>query len=104
MRVEHILRAIAQIQSYVAGINEQEFITNSLRHDAVLRQFLVIGEAAGRITVEYQKKHPEVPWRIMKNTRNVIIHEYFGVKLEVVWDTIKTDLPALKNALSKLEK
>ena len=65
---------------------------------------MIVGEAAGRITGEYQEKHPEVPWRIMKNTRNVITHEYFGVKLNIVWDTIKKDLPPLKQALLKLEK
>lgn len=102
--IEDILKAGEEIASAVKELDREGFIKNRLVQGAVLYFFIIIGEAAGQVSGTFQKEHPEVPWQLMKTTRNIIIHEYFGVKLEIVWDTIKKDLPALKQALEKLEK
>lgn len=102
--IKHIRKAIAQIETYTKGLDEERFTKDTLVHDAVLRQLMIIGEAARRITNDFQNKHSEVPWRVMENTRNKIVHEYFGIRFDIVWDTIKNDLPALEKILEGINE
>lgn len=77
--LHHILAAIGLIKEYTRGMSENEFLANSMAHDAVVRQLEIIGEAARNISNEFQEKHPELPWTKMIGIRNKIIHEYFNV-------------------------
>ena len=70
--------------------------------DAVLRNITVIGEAASRVPETIQGESPEVPWADMRDMRNVVIHEYFGINKQILWDTIQTDLPPLAAPLQVL--
>lgn len=89
LRVEHILEAIARVQEYTAGLTEETFITNQMASDAVIRNFLIIGEAVRHIPLDFQAQHPEIPWALMQGMRNVLVHDYEMVKLETLWKTIK---------------
>lgn len=101
-RIRHILEAIKKIQVYTASMSVSDFSVNDLVVDAVLRNFIVIGEASRRIPSEAITAYPTIPWRLMQDMRNVVVHDYPNVNLAVVWDTIQNDLPPLIEPLKKL--
>ena len=98
----HILDAIGLIEEYTKGMSENEFLSHSMAHDAVVRQIEIIGETATNVSDEFRKKHPMLPWGKMIGIRNKIVHEYFNVNYAIVWDTIKDDLPNLKDLSKRL--
>jgi uncharacterized protein with HEPN domain len=100
--LHHILDAIDLIEGYTKGMTENEFLSNSMAHDAVIRQIEIIGEAARNVSDEFQEKYPRLPWAKMIGIRNKIIHEYFNVNFAIVWDTVKEDLPILKKSIKKI--
>lgn len=102
LRVQDILVAITTIQRHIANIAFEEFTANEVLVQAVLYNYIIIGEAARNIPPEIQALTPEIPWRIMSDMRNVMAHEYFRVNLEIVWDGIQTDLPPLVPQLQEL--
>ncbi len=69
-----------------------------MRSAAVIREFEIIGEAVGKLPDELKSRFPDIPWREIKDFRNLLIHEYFGVDLEIVWDAIRAELPPLLSA------
>jgi uncharacterized protein with HEPN domain len=94
-----MLDAIEKIEKYIQGISYEEFQKKDFLVDAVIRQCEVLGEAANRLDHALVEKHPEIPWGLIIGMRNRLIHEYFGVKENIVWATCKEDLPALKKNL-----
>lgn len=102
LRVQDILDAIATIQSYTAGMDYPAFDQDRRTVDAVLRNITVIGEAASRIPEAIQVASPEIPWADMRDMRNVVVHEYFGINRQILWDTTQTDLPPLVLQLQAL--
>lgn len=95
LRLQDILHAIEKIQAYTHNVNEEAFFSSSLLIDAVVRNFIIIGEAARHIPAEVRAAHPQTPWTDMQEMRNFLVHEYPKVDPEIVWRTIRTDLPAL---------
>ena len=100
-RIEHILTAIAKINDATA-CSLEEFLASTLKKDAVSYNFLIIGEAAGQISAETRALHPEIPWRVMVGMRNVLIHDYVQTDYNLVWRTVKEDLPRLCEQLQTL--
>lgn len=100
--IEHILEAIKTIESYKSGLTLESFSENRMASDAIIRELEIIGEASNNISDEFQKEHPDVPWRKIIGIRNTLIHEYFGVNKKVVWNTIENDLPELKKIMEEL--
>ncbi|MBN1360466.1 MAG: DUF86 domain-containing protein [Sedimentisphaerales bacterium] len=92
----HIRDAIDTIDEYLRGVSYDTFAGNKMMVDAVVRELEIIGEASNNLSYEFRERHTDVIWRQMKDTRNFLIHEYFGVNLKVVWDTCKDDLPQVK--------
>ena len=97
-----IVEATRLAMRYIAGKTQDEFRQDTLCQDAVIRRLEIIGEAARRLSPEARTTLPELTWHAMIGMRNLLIHEYDGVDLDIVWDTITTDLPALFKALEPL--
>lgn len=104
--LEHILDAIQRIERYVEPIrDEREFISAFIVQDAVIRNLEVIGEAANNVReadADYVAQHPSIPWDLIYGMRNRIFHGYFDINLDVVWQTIKDDLPKLRAQIRAL--
>jgi uncharacterized protein with HEPN domain len=100
--VEDILEALRKISSYTAGIGQEEFQRDSKTIDAVIRNLEILGEATRQLPVEFTVRYPNVPWRQIAGLRNRIVHEYFAIDLEIVWQVIRNDLPQLEAQLKSL--
>ncbi len=102
LRIEHVLEAIGKIQRYTNGLTEDTFAEQGMVVDAVIRNFQVIGEAVRHIPDEVQTRYPDVPWSLMQGMRHVLVHDYYAVKLDVVWRTIQESLPPLLEPLQNI--
>lgn len=106
----HILNSIERIEEYTEGMEEDHFLSNNLVQDGTIRQIEIIGEASKNISKDLRDKYPQIPWSDIAGMRNRLIHHYFGVNIKAVWDTVKVDIPVLKNEIlailndSKTEK
>jgi uncharacterized protein with HEPN domain len=102
VRIDDILTAIARIQQYTHGLNKDEFAGSDLVVDAVIHNFTVIGEAARHIPAEVAARYPELPLADMRGMRNKIVHGYFVVDSNILWNTIRNDLPPLVPILREM--
>ncbi len=94
--------AIAAIEEYTAGLDYETFAGDRKTYSATLREFIVIGEAIANIPDEIKKAVPTIEWRLIKDFRNFIVHEYFGVDARIVWDAVRQELPLLKIEVDRL--
>lgn len=97
-----ILDSIRRIESYTSGINKENFLENLMMQDAIMHQIEIIGEASNSISDDFQEKHSQLPWSQMRAIRNRIVHDYRGVNLHIIWDTVQNDLPALKEMILRI--
>lgn len=100
--LQDIVESIEKIQRYTERLTFKEFELNDMVIDAVVRNFEIIGEAAGRVPDEIYGKYPEVPWYKMKAMRNIMAHEYFRVDLEIIWSTARESLPPLAEKIKHI--
>ena len=101
--LQDILDSILAIEDYVREISFEDFINDRKTYSATIREFEIIGEAVNQIiNEEIIKRHKHISWRDIKDFRNLLIHEYFGVDFEIVWNTIMEDLPPLKTAVKSM--
>ena len=94
--IEDILTAIGRIDRYTRGLTHEAFLSDEKTIDAVVRNLEIIGEAARRIPASFAAAYPDIPWQQMAGLRNRIVHDYFGLDLEIIWQIIQGDLPQLK--------
>ena len=94
-----ILNSIEKIQGYMQNISYEEFKKNSLLTDAIVRNLEIIGEAVKQIPLEIKKENPSLEWKKIAGFRDILIHSYFTIDLEIVWDIVKNKLPALREAV-----
>ncbi len=100
-----MLQAIRRIGRYAGAMDEAAFLEDELVQDAVIRNIEVIGEAARnieRVHPDFSAKHPEVPWEDIYLMRNRVSHGYFSVDLEIIWKTVKRDVPVLERQIANL--
>ena len=100
--LEHVLESIKEIEKHIKKISKDEFWEDIKTQDAVIRRIEIIGEAVKNLPSEFKRKYPKIEWREITGMRDKLIHEYFGVNIDMVWETIKNDLPELKNKISKI--
>ena len=100
--LRHIIDAIDKIKRYAAGKTIDDLKDNDQLRDSVLMNLVVIGEEAARISGDFKTHHPDIPWHEMTGMRNIISHDYFSIKPEIVWQTIQQDLPHLREQIERL--
>jgi uncharacterized protein with HEPN domain len=97
-----MLIAARKIRQFIQGVSQERFQANDMMQSAILREIQVIGEAARMITEEAKAERKEVPWHALAGMRNRIVHAYFSIDLQIVWDTATQDMPALIEGLERI--
>ena len=100
--VQDILESIEKIETYTQGLTIQDFFQNDQIQDAVVRRFEIIGEATKNLPKELRDRYPDIPWRTIAGLRDVLIHSYFKINSELVWDVIDQQLPNLKSQIQRI--
>ena len=98
-RVRDILAALDAIAAYTDGMAFDAFVADARTRDAVVRNLMTMGESVRWIPDVILDAHPEVPWRVMRLVRNVVVHEYFGIDAAILSETVRGDLPPLSDPL-----
>lgn len=100
--LKDILEAIGRVQRYVGTMSLSDFMGNTEKQDAVVRNLEIIGEAVRSVSPEFRRKHNDVEWGQIAGLRDKLIHHYFGVNLKIVWDVVQEKLPGLKKQVADL--
>lgn len=102
--IRHIYDAIDKIEKRVKEISKEEFLRDDVIQDAIVRQFEILGEAINNLSDEIEEKYSQIEWSKAVGLRNALIHGYFDVDFNIVWDTIKNDLPSFKIQINEIIK
>lgn len=102
LRVQDILAEIAVVEEIITDLSMEAFSQNRQALRAVLYSLAVIGEAVASAIADLEAAEPTIPWHQIRGMRNAVIHEYFRVDVEIIWETARSDLPILKEALQRI--
>jgi len=100
--LQDILDSVDAILEFTDGLDADKFSKNRLVYSATIREFEIIGEATIHLSADTLSKYDQIFWRDLKDFRNILIHEYFGVDSQIVFNTVKNDLPLLKTVVEKM--
>ena len=100
--LEDMLRSLARIQTLTSGMSYDDFAKDLTKQEAVIRNLEIIGEASKHVPQAVRSTYPEVDWAGIAALRNILIHEYFGIDLEIVWDIIQNELPPLDAQINEI--
>ena len=99
--LRHIFEAGKNILRFTKGFTTEDFLADDVVQNAVMRQIEIIGEAAGKLSLDFRNSHPQVPWLDIIGMRNKLIHEYFGVDIKLVWKTVQKNIPELIKTINE---
>ena len=99
--LHHIYDSILKIEAY-AKTGEDKFFEESHWQDAIIRQLEILGEASKKLSKKFREEYQDIPWKRMAGLRDILIHEYFGVDLNAVWQIVERNIPQLKDQISKI--
>ncbi len=102
--LQDIIEAMESIEEFLGNMDLNELIEDDKTSSAIIRKFEIIGEATKHLPEDLKEKHPEIPWKSMFGMRDRLIHAYFGIDYELVWEAIKTEIPKLKPQLKEILK
>ncbi len=100
--IGHVRDAIQLIEKFTEGHTKEKFLQDELVQSAVVRQIEIIGEATKNISEQFRKKYPQIPWSDIARMRDKLIHQYFGVNVNRVWEVVKGDVPKLKEKIREI--
>lgn len=103
LRIAHILKAAAQI-TRIVSLPKEKALAVQANCDSLCYNFILIGEAAAAVSADFKDAHPEVPWAVMKQMRNILVHEYMQTNMDIVWSTAIRNVPDLVRQLESLQK
>ncbi len=99
-RLKHVLEAIGNVESYTEGLDLPMLSTDKLRLHACVYNVQVIGEAIYKLTKEFKDSHNATPWRMIEKMRHILVHDYYQINLDILWQVITDDLPILKEQIT----
>lgn len=102
--LNHILQSIDLIERYTSGRTEEDFLSSVELQDRVIRRLEIIGEAVKNLPEVLRANHPDINWREVAGMRDVLIHQYFDVDLELTWEVVQVDIPKLKMAVGLMKE
>ena len=100
--LDDICEAIDRIEQYISGMSFDMFSKDRKSVDAVVRNLEIIGEASNRLPTDFKDNHSQIQWHKVVGLRHRIVHEYFGIDLQIVWQILQKDLPSLREAISQI--
>ncbi|MCZ6624322.1 MAG: DUF86 domain-containing protein [Deltaproteobacteria bacterium] len=100
--LDDILGAIAKVRRYTAGFSQEEFFKDEKTLDAVARNLEIIGEAVKKIPPRLRTQYPSVDWKKVAGLRDILVHEYFGIDSEIIWDILQNKLPGLEKQVQRM--
>jgi uncharacterized protein with HEPN domain len=102
--MEHILECIELIEYYTEDLTKDEFLNSVLLQDAIIRRIEIIGEAIKNLPDDLKTEYPQVPWKSIAGMRDIVVHEYFGIDLNLTWKVVKRDIPSLKEKILEIKE
>ena len=102
--LNHILESIKLIEKFIKGKSKKEFLDSIQLQDSIIRRLEIISEAVKNLPSDFKNKHKNIAWKKVGGLRDILIHHYFGVDLDLTWDVIKRDLPNLKEKIKNIFK
>ena len=104
IHVSFILECIELVEEYLKGLTETEFLNSTQQQDAIIRRVELIGEAVKNISPEVKDRYPEIPWKRIAGMRDILVHDYLGLDLEITWNVAQVEIPELKTKMLEVRR
>jgi len=101
--LDDIFTCLERIQVYISGLSYDDFASDQKTQDAVIRNIEILGEASKKLSEDIKQTYNEIPWKMIAGTRDRLIHDYFGVNIDIIWEIATIDVPELKEKIAKIK-